>query len=183
MKYIKWKKYKYIVNIYNIFKIWREVLLFSVLNKEIMPTVCRMWFATTALPYPNLCGFVAGFKDIFIINQIQNIFKETVWFFFKKSFTCICRNFCLVFFVQFSPYSHLTLSRNLAYHICSVLSSFKVKTGNGWRGILNSDYMDALLVIIYYRMTFLVRSSCCVIGKISLVPSGASHGVGSHGFS
>lgn len=39
MKYIKWKIYKYIVNIYNMFKIWREVLLLSVLNQEIMPAV------------------------------------------------------------------------------------------------------------------------------------------------
>lgn len=39
-----------------------------------------MWFTTAALPYPNLCGFVVAFKDVFIINQIQNIFKGTVKF-------------------------------------------------------------------------------------------------------
>lgn len=78
MKYIKWKIYKYIVNMYNMCKIWREVLLLTALNEEIMPTVHRCGLLQQLYPILIYVFFVVAFKDVFLINQLQNIFKGIV---------------------------------------------------------------------------------------------------------
>ena len=81
--------------------------------------------------------------------------------------------------------SDILISSDITLLIISVsyyLSRLKLITDG--ESILYSNYVDDLLVIIYYRTTFLVvQSYCYVTGKISLMPSGPCHRAEPHGTS
>lgn len=54
------------------------MLLLSALNEEIMPTVHGCGLLQQLYPILIYVFFVVAFKDVFLINQLQNIFKGIV---------------------------------------------------------------------------------------------------------